>query len=279
MTASYSALMPLAPWEPPENLALALSSLRVQSWPPSQVVVSCDGEPPPALRRTLDDCGLPVDVVVGPGCEGVGPVLARGIQRCRYEIVLRVDADDISVPGRAEQQMCWLEKHQHIVALGSVIAEFQYEPDVICQHRWVPIESRLVRGWARTRNPLNHPSVVLRRSAVLAVGNYRIKPGFEDYDLWLRLLALYGDNVLANLPEPLVLARVGEAHLARRHGFRYAIAECKFFFSCGQEKLLTWPDVGLAVLMRFPLRILPVIFLSQVMALVRYRPNHSRLKV
>jgi glycosyltransferase involved in cell wall biosynthesis len=271
MTIPYGVLMPLAPWEPPENLAMALESLRAQTCPPSQVVVSCDGEPPPSLRRILDDSGLSIDVVLGPGSEGVGPVLARGIQLCRYEILLRADADDISLPERCEQQVCWLKEHPHVVALGSVIAEFRDAPDVICHYRCVPTGSRGVGRWARFRNPLNHPSVALRRSAVLAAGNYRSRPGFEDYDLWLRFLALYGGNALANLPEALVLARVGEAHLARRHGFRYARAEWRFFWGCGREKLLLWSDVCLALLMRIPLRIFPVILLSHVMAWARCR--------
>ena len=269
MTTAYSVLMPLAPWESPHILALALESLRAQTWPPSQVVVSCDGEPPPLLQRSLADSGLSMDVVIGPGAEGVGPVLARGIQQCRHEIVLRADADDISVPKRAEQQVCWMETHPSGVALGSVIAEFQDAPDLIRHYRWVPIEPGVLRRWARSRNPLNHPSVALRRSAVLAAGNYRFKPGFEDYDLWLRVLARYGDRALANLPEPLVLARVGEAHLARRHGFRYARAECRFFWSCGQERLLSWSDVIAALLVRLPLRVLPAALLSQVMVSVR----------
>jgi hypothetical protein len=81
----------------------------------------------------------------------------------------------------------------------------------------------------RFRNPLNHPSVILRRQAVLAAGNYRAVSGFEDYELWLRLLVIHGSKVLANTPQPLVMARVGPAHLSRRHGWSYAQAEVGFF--------------------------------------------------
>ncbi|MFQ8841390.1 MAG: hypothetical protein ACLR8P_11195 [Clostridium fessum] len=35
---------------------------------------------------------------------------------------------------------------------------------------------------------MNHMAVMMRRSAVLAVGNYHPVPGAEDYELWVRLL-------------------------------------------------------------------------------------------
>ena len=48
-SSPYSALMPLAPWEAPAIVAEALESLRLQSLPPKQVVVSCDGKLPAPL--------------------------------------------------------------------------------------------------------------------------------------------------------------------------------------------------------------------------------------
>lgn len=286
--------MPLAPWEAPAVLRLALASLEAQTLLPDRLVVSCDGSPPGDLLAVLQHTHLPLKIVLGPGGEGVGPVLARGLAICRRELVVRADADDLSLPHRCEQQVAWMDRHPEVVALGSVIDEFvdatggqaiAVSPHAsihalisclqVVSKRPVPIGAQALQRWAMSRNPLNHPSVVLRRKPVLAAGSYRSRPGFEDYDLWLRLLAAYGPEAIANLPESLVLARVGREHLGRRHGFRYAAAEVQFFLGCGREGILPWRHVLAALLVRLPLRLLPSGLLQLVMLRVTRHASHQ----
>lgn len=254
--------MPLAPWERPEVLKEALDSLRAQTLPAARLVVSADGPPPTALHQVLVQAGFNMTLVVGPGGEGVGPVLARGLLACEEELVVRIDADDISVPMRCERQVRRMHDAPWLAALSSPIAEFERDPSCPCGLRTVPFGEARVRRFSSWRNPLNHPSSVIRRSRVLRVGNYRNKPGFEDYDLWLRLLAA-GER-LDNVPEVEVMARVGPAHLQRRHGLRYALRELNFLLACGREGLITWPRVLLLVPMRLPLRLLPPVVLRGV---------------
>jgi len=195
--------------------------------------------------------------------------LARGLQCCTQDFVVRADADDISIPQRCERQIQWLVLNPEVIVLGSRITEFATVPEEACGYREIPVGDKAMMRWVHFRNPLNHPSVAIRKKCVLAAGNYRKKPGFEDYDLWLRLLARHGPGAVANLPESLVWARVGPAHLARRHGYRYAIAELRFFWECGVEQLLSWPDVIFAVVLRLPLRLLPAGVLARVMTWTR----------
>lgn len=263
----YSVLMPLAPWEPPGVVAEVLESLRGQSWPADEVVVSCDGVVPSELRRCLLTSGLPIRILEGPGRELVGPVLARGLLHCRHELVVRVDADDLSLRDRCERQVRHMLNDPGLAALSSPIHEFLDDPHHPSGCRTVPVGEARVRSFGRWRNPLNHPAVILRRTKVLAAGNYRARPGFEDYDLWLRLLAR-GER-LDNLPDVTVLARVGPDHLARRRGWRYAAWEIAFLGNCGCEGLLSWPKVLLLLVLRVPLRLAPSRFLLWVMQRLR----------
>jgi hypothetical protein len=275
---AYSVLIPLAPWEPPQQVALALASLETQTLPPAQVVVSCDGTPPEALLQILERATLPLNLVIGPGLEGVGPVLARGLDQCRYDLVVRADADDISHPDRCSTQVMWMSQHKEISAMGCTIAEFVDNPSQPTSWRLAPVDSSLIARMAYTRNPLNHPSVILRRSAVLAVGSYRSVTGFEDYDLWLRLLAANGCESLANMPLTLVSAKVGDSHLRRRHGINYAMMEARFFYGCGRQGLLPWWSVWGALILRLPLRLFPASLLSLVMkqgTRLRTIPSHN----
>lgn len=257
--------MPLAPWESPQVLREALTSLVRQTLAAAQVVISCDGPPTALLQAELESLSLPLTLVIGPGNEGVGPVLARGLQECHHDLVVRADADDVSVPHRCVTMVSWMATHPEVVVLGSVINEFHSCPAQPIAKRSVPIGTERITQESKSRNPLNHPSVILRREVVMDLGNYRSKPGFEDYDLWLRILATCGPSAVANLPESLVLARVGRQHLARRHGYRYALAEGRFFWACGHEGLLDWLHVLKALAVRLPLRLLPPVLLSWVM--------------
>ncbi|QEY32349.1 glycosyltransferase [Synechococcus sp. RSCCF101] len=256
--------MPLAPWEPEPVLRLALESLRRQVPAPAEVVIACDGALPEPLLALLQASGLPLRRVPGPGGEGVGPVLARGLRACSHEWVLRADADDISRPQRARRQLSQLLARPELAAMSAPLPEFIRSPEAPIAQRPVPLGPALLRRRSRWRNPLNHPSVILRRSRVLAAGNYRAMPGFEDYDLWLRLLRR--GPCLDNLPEPLVDARVGAAHLRRRHGLRYAARELCFLATCLREGLLPWWAVLAQVGLRLPLRLLPIALLERIMA-------------
>jgi hypothetical protein len=73
-----------------------------------------------------------------------------------------------------------------------------------------------IRRVIRFRDPFNHPTVVYRRSAVLAAGGYTDMALLEDYLLFTRMVE--GGAVPANIAEPLVYYRVGAGAYARRGG-------------------------------------------------------------
>jgi hypothetical protein len=255
MLPPYEVLLPLAPWECPQIVSESLASLKAQTLQPHRVVVSCDGQPPQALRNVLDDSGLPLMIVLGPGGEGVGPVLARGLQRCECDLIIRADADDVSMPDRCRQQMQAMIDRPRLTVLSGHVREFNSSPGSTVGVRRVPSGVRQIRRFSQWRNPINHPAVSLRRSAVLAVGNYRCCPGFEDYDLWLRLLK-HGAEI-DNLPCDLVWCRVGPRHLSRRRGWGYMIHEGRFFLRSAQEGSIRWPVALGLILMRCPIRLMP----------------------
>ena len=259
MSGAYCVLMPLAPWEPAWVVAASLASLEQQSLLPVALVISCDGPPPEPLRAVLKRCKLPLVMAQGPGGEGAGPVLQRGLEVCPTDLVVRADADDLNLPGRCERLVNVMEQRPDLAALGSWIGEFvQTQPEAPLQHlreRRVPSGADALQRFSRWRNPLNHPSTILRREQITAAGGYRAMTSFEDYDLWLRLLA-QGQR-LDNLAETLVLARVDPAHRRRRHGRSYLAAELRFVTICLREQLLA-PWVALLwLLLRCPTRLLP----------------------
>jgi glycosyltransferase involved in cell wall biosynthesis len=194
------------------------SSVQEQTRRPAQVVLVQDGPVPDELAATIaelaDASPVPVDHVVIEENLGLGPALDRGLAACRHEIVARMDADDISLPHRFAEQLPVVEGGADIV--GSGLLEFGTSVDDVVGRRTPPTDPGEIRRVIRFRDPFNHPTVVYRRSAVLAAGGYTDMALMEDYLLFARMLDAGARP--ANLAEPLVCYRVGAGAYARRGG-------------------------------------------------------------
>jgi hypothetical protein len=68
-------------------------------------------------------------------------------------------------------------------------------------------------------------TVGFKKSIATDLGGYQDMPGYEDYYLWLKILNKYKGM---NLPDRLVLARVGNDMIGRRHGLTFLINKIKF---------------------------------------------------
>ena len=272
MPVVYEWLMPLAPWEPAERLVESLESLYQQTWPAQRLVVSVDGQLSAELAEVLEKRQLPLPVLVlqSESWQGTGATLAAGLSACRCEWILRADADDISTPDRAEQQLSFLQKNPHITVLGGQLYEASGEKSRAAL-RQVPLRAQEIRRTINWRNPINHPTVVLNRRKVLQIGNYRSILGFEDWDLWLRLNKR--GAILQNLPDVVVKAQTGSNHLKRRHGSRYAKHEFRFLLRCCRENLIPGWRVAFLMLTRLPWRLLPTFSLAYVMGILRTQPK------
>lgn len=114
--------------------------------------------------------------------------LAALVELSTYDFIARIDADDVMRPTRLEHQLSVMQSNPNLGILGShmyVMNELGVITgsygDLPCAH-----ESIMFRLLG-TRNPVPHPSVMLRKSMVLAAGNYHDVYGVDDLDLWLRM--------------------------------------------------------------------------------------------
>ncbi len=221
-----SVLLPVWAGDDADHLATAFRSVTdAQTRLPDQVVIVRDGPVGADLQARIDElvagATVPVDVVALERNVGLGPALDAGLQACRYELVARMDADDISLPHRFATQLPIMESG--IDLLGSGLLEFGTDVDDVVGTRTPPVEPADIRARARFASPFNHPTVVYRRELVLAVGGYTDFALMEDYLLWAKLI-MAGARV-GNVAEPLVAYRVGAGAYARRGGWAQLRAE------------------------------------------------------
>jgi len=199
-------------------LTQTLASIEAQSYPHGQVLAwdngSSDGSVQ-ELRRWIPR-RLPGRVIADKPM-GLGACLAQMVEQARTPLCARVDGDDVNLPNRLEKQVAFMANHPQVAVVGTDI-QFIDEHGTDRPGAWsVATDDADVRWRLRFCNALNHPTVVFRRSAILAAGNYRdIMPG-QDYDLWVRVAQ---SAAMANLPDRLVRYRllpsgVGATHHGR----------------------------------------------------------------
>jgi glycosyltransferase involved in cell wall biosynthesis len=252
-----SVLIPIYEKESPAFFSQSLASIAAQTRPANEVLIVKDGPLGPDLDAVIESFAskLPIETLQLELNRGLGTALRAGIEKCRFDLIARMDSDDICAPRRFEKQIGYLDQHPEIDVIGSSIAEFDSDPANCFSIRHLPEEHEQICAFAKLRNPLNHMSVVLRKHAVLAAGNYEHVPGFEDYDLWVRMI-LKGFR-FHNLSEPLILVRCGSGMQSRRGGLAYARREIALFRSFRDRGFLTTSEFARNVVIRVPLRILP----------------------
>ena len=202
-----------------------VSTVLEQTRRPDEVVLVQDGPVPEELAETIRDLAatspVPVRHVLMEHNVGLGPALDAGIDACSHEIVARMDADDVSLPDRFEKQLPVVEAGADIV--GSGLLEFGASVDEVVGRRTPPTDPDEIRRVIRFRDPFNHPTVVYRKSAVLAAGGYTDMALMEDYLLFTRMVDAGARP--ANIAEPLVYYRVGAGAYARRGGLQLLRSE------------------------------------------------------
>ena len=220
---TYSVLLSVYKSDSPIYLADALDSIyKNQIKKPDEIVIVEDGPVPDETDRVIKDFfdsvheegRARVKVVELKKNRGLGAALKEGTKHCTGDYIFRMDTDDISVPDRFRIMSEYLEDHPEIDVLGSDIGEFTDNPENIVRKRVCPTDMDGIRKMCRSRNPMNHVSVAIRRESIEKVGGYMTLPLIEDYYLWVRMLA--NGMKLANINKTLVKVRIGNGFDNRR---------------------------------------------------------------
>ncbi|RLP08985.1 glycosyltransferase family 2 protein [Propionibacterium australiense] len=178
-----------------------------------------------ATRRGVVDPRLRLVEVV-PGAGGITRVLTQLLEASDSELVGRMDADDISLPGRFSAALRCLARGDDMVFLQQI--ELREPAGGGAGRRIVPrvpypIGPDEFGLHLLLTNPVCHPTMVATRDLLDRVGGYREVPA-EDYDLWLRSAAAGGR-----------LRRLG------RWGIVYRVHSAQITAS-GQWRNASWAD-------------------------------------
>lgn len=254
----FSVLLSLYKKEHPSQLRQSLNSLFSQTLPPNEIILVKDGPLTAELDTVVSDYTTRypfLKVVPLPQNQGLGKALNEGLKHCSYDLVARMDTDDIAKPERFEKQIKVFEEHPELDLVGAWIDEFEGTPQHVLSVRRVPETSGQILAYCKSRCPVNHPVVMFRKSAVQTAGGYQHFPLFEDYYLWVRMLK--NGAKFYNIQESLLFFRTSPDMFKRRGGLKYAMDELRFQNMMRKMGMIDWGRFIMNVAIRFPARIIP----------------------
>ena len=216
----------------PDFFDAAVNSIIDQSVPPNELVLAVDGPIPDSIeaviqkyRNRLKNAGIGFSVIYLRQNRGHGEARRTSFEHCTYDLIALMDADDLSVHDRFEQQLKLFAQDASLSVAGGNIHEFIGDPSDCVGRRIVPQTDAEIKKYMQKRCPMNQVTVMFRKSDVAEVGGYVDWYCDEDYYLWVRL-ELAGKK-FANVPSKLCDVRVGEDMYRRRGGGKYFRSEAR----------------------------------------------------
>lgn len=167
-----------------EFLAQAIDSARNQTYPNIEIILIDDGSDS-KTKEILKIFEPQVDRFITQENKGPGAARNLGIKEATGEYLLILDSDDYFEPDFCKMAVSVMEKHEEVKI-------------VTCFARWFMNESKFQiykpKGGAVENFLVSNAAVgnsLVRRNEVLDCGGYdeNLKKGFEDWELFIRLLA------------------------------------------------------------------------------------------
>ncbi len=177
-----------------------------------------DNEKSAAVAAELSRLDSRVRLIRQPE-NGIVGALNAGIRAARSPLVARMDADDIALPHRLEEQYRLLCSRPDLAGVSCLVEPIAADPLTEGTRRyltWVNaiVTPEQIRRGLYIESPLPHPSMMIRTQALDQIGGYQLLDGPEDYDCWLRMTE--ANMRFAKVPITLLQWRISKTSLSRQ---------------------------------------------------------------
>lgn len=252
----FSVSMCVYAGDKPQWFLEAVNSVVNQTVKPNEIVIVVDGPIPEKLDNIITN--LEKDslfkIIRLEKNQGHGNARRIGLSQCSHDIVALMDADDICLPNRFEEQLKIFESDDELSIVGGQISEFIDDPSKPISYRNVPIEDEKIKSFMKKRCPMNQPSVMFKKTDVEKVGGYIDWFCNEDYYLWIRMAL--ANMKMQNSSSVLVNMRTTADSYRRRGGFKYFKSERKLQKFMLAKNIISYPTYLSNIFKRFVVQVL-----------------------
>jgi glycosyltransferase involved in cell wall biosynthesis len=130
---------------------------------------------------------LPLKLLRNPVNQGLSRSLITGVNAASCKWILRLDADDMWLPSHVATLVALMGR-SNVVLVAAPANVKNADGQTTGRSRAISDDS--IRRDLMWDNPICHSASGFLREAYHAVGGYSATEAFEDYGLWIRLLAL-----------------------------------------------------------------------------------------
>lgn len=154
---------------------------------------------------------------------GLAESLNRAANIAKGSYILRMDADDISVPDRIEKQLEIIRKNNYDLVCSNYY--FINESGKVLERDVKIFNNEDLIKTLPKENVVHHPTVIMKANVFSEMKGYRNFPCAQDYDLWLRMLS--NKCTFHMMPEKLLYYRIrsnsitGKNKLKQIHTIKY----------------------------------------------------------
>jgi len=152
-------------------------------------------------------------IVINRENKGLPYSLNEGIVKSKGNYIARMDADDISMSNRFEEQIKFMEENQDIGICGTFIESFGKNINNRIQR--YPLENAQLRPILLFTSCFAHPTVMIRKS-ILDKFNLKYNEEYknsQDYELWVRLSKY---TKVANISKVLLKYRIVDSSITSK---------------------------------------------------------------
>lgn len=215
--------------EPIEWLCQSIDSIINQTYNNFEFIIICDNPLYLEGKKLLEEYvkkDSRIVLVFNEENIGLTKSLNKGLSIAHGEYIIRMDADDVSMPNRIEKQIKFMDENPDIAASGTSAYIMRGEKLKYSRRQ---TSSNYLLSMCIFESPINHPSSIFRRIIDGIEIKYDEKYKYsQDYALWLSLLE---KHKISNVDEPLILYRISDEQISNHsHSIQqeYAIMnQCK----------------------------------------------------
>ena len=174
------------------TLEVAVRSILEQTRPPEEVILVLNGsrDCSESIANALAEQDSRVRLLGSPTGGGVAEAAKVGCEAARAPLIARMDADDIAHSERFHWQLETLHQTSADLVTCRITPKDSLGDGLDRFVHWAN-SLRLPSDFQQQRfveSPVIQPGVLMTKESYQKAGGYRVEPGPEDYDLWLRML-------------------------------------------------------------------------------------------